>query len=233
MQEELSSLMTRNLHLASTIPAYASNSSMPSTPRVLATTVPVTYTSQHYHHSGHRLRPKPSVSSILENAGIPSSALLPSQVQLFRNAPPDQQLRLIELWRIAPPPGGDQVVAEDPENRAQTSMEHEEKAGRKRWEAQERFQYKNLGVSNAISTSAEPYIVSGYDSTMTSMDGDMTSTEQGGCADMLIYQNSREWWRFSGTQPMEHQYGLLQHMQMYGQQLDQSGMMNDHDEEML
>lgn len=48
------------------------------------------------------LMPEAMATLLMQNSIDPQS-LLPSQVQLFRNAGDEQRLRLLELWRIAPP----------------------------------------------------------------------------------------------------------------------------------
>ena len=238
MQDELANMMAHNLNLSNSLHPQPQNASMPTTPQVLPQTSPITYISQHYHHSAHQVpvasQPEVSASTTLADAGIDPSVLFPSQLQLFRNAPPDQQLRLIELWRIAPPTYGNQMMARDLGNWPQTNMQQEEEAARERWERMEQEKYKNLSAPQEPKTSAEPYIVTGYD-TLPGLSG-MSPTSDGSVkeyrqANDPAYQ-SREWWHMSESQPMEHQYGLLQHMQMYGQQLDQSGEGNQ-DAEML
>src|SRR4051794_18819046 len=112
MQDELADLMARNMRLDMQAPAH--NLSNPPTPQAVPQPAPITYISQHYHHSAHVVpaaatNNETPASTILQNAGVDTHALLPSQLQLFKNAQPDQQARLIELWRIAPPTYGDQL----------------------------------------------------------------------------------------------------------------------------
>ncbi len=108
-------------------------------------------------------------------------------------------------------------------------MEKEEEAARQRWDQNEREKLKNLcalpGYDNR--NTAEPYIVSGY------VERPPPSEEQRRCKDPVY--NSREWWHLSDDEPMEHQYGLLQHM-MYGNGVEYnvtSVRHEDEDEEML
>lgn len=215
---------------------------MPPTPQVSPQPAPITYITQHYHHSAHQASTSDSqVSSTLESAGINAAALLPSQLALFKNAEPEQKQRLIELWRISPPTPGNQMLPGDMGNWPQTSMETEEEAARHRWES-EQERLKNLCALPGFDTRnhAEPYIVNGY-SDLPNVNGvtapteraitDQTSSEYRRCKDPVY--NSREWWNMD-DQPMEHQYGLLQQM-MYGNAFEYVGikMHEDEDEEML
>ena len=226
MQDELSSMMETNLRLTTAVPGPLQSASMPSTPQVFPSSSPVAYISQHYHHSGHQVRPESTVSGMLAEAGVDASSLFPSQLRLFRDAAPDQQQRLIELWRIAPPTPGMQMPGKELGNWPQTSMELEEEAAQMRWEASERDRLKNLGVPQDNRTHAEPYIVNGYEHA-----GDDSWRNVGSMHGQR--QDGREWWHMPAAEPIEHQYGLLQHMQMYGQQLDQSAEHFDGDEDML
>lgn len=82
----------------------------------------IVYVSQHYTHSAHLAHqpvepPQPSprpaseppqsehllAETVLRNHGVDPSCLSTSQLQLFKTADEQQQLRLIELWRICPP----------------------------------------------------------------------------------------------------------------------------------
>ena len=218
------------MHLGTAVPGPLQSVSMPSTPQVLPSSSPVAYISQHYHHSGHQVRAESTVSGMLAEAGVDASSLFPSQLHLFKNAAPDQQQRLVELWRISPPTPGMQMPGKDLGNWPQTNMEQEEEAARLRWEASERDRLKNLGVPQDQRTQAEPYILNGYEDIGSKRS--LGSEADGGSAARQD-QDSREWWRMSEAEPIEHQYGLLQMMQMYGQQLDQSAQHFDGDEEML
>lgn len=82
---------------------------------------PVHYISSHYTQTAHirpdttsepsRSPPPPYHEALMPEAmvetlrqhSIDPSALLPNQIHLFQNADYEQRLRLLELWRIAPP----------------------------------------------------------------------------------------------------------------------------------
>lgn len=223
MQEDLISMMSQHMHLTP-VQQQQHDISMPPTPQVSPHSAPITYITQHYHHSGHQIAQEDSTSNILETAGINASVLLPSQLSLFKNADEPQKQRLIELWQIAPPTAGNQLLGVEADNWPQTSMAQEEDAARMRWEGNEREKLKNLCALPGYDSrsQAEPYIVSLYNQ-LPHLNGMTAPTEQKSpppqedfkrCKDP-VYNNSREWWHMSEDEPMEHQYGMLQAM-MYG-----------------
>jgi len=82
----------------------------------------IVYVSQHYTHSAHLVHQQEEPSkyttrpaseppqsehllaeTVLRNHGVDPSCLSTAQLQLFKTAEEQQQLRLIELWRICPP----------------------------------------------------------------------------------------------------------------------------------
>ncbi|KAK5943193.1 hypothetical protein PMZ80_004199 [Knufia obscura] len=214
MQDELSDMMARNMHLG--VQAPTADMSNPPTPEVVPQPAPITYISQHYHHSAHVVPTTTTddipVSTILRHAGVNADALLPSQLQLFKNAQRDQQERLVELWRIAPPTYGNQLVSGNMGDWPQTNLEMEETAARERYEKQEQQRLKNLSVLPSQDTRAlaEPYMTNRYDEEM-SMDNDAPIHRQ---ATDPAYNREREWWHMAAGGPMEHQYGMVQQAQM-------------------
>lgn len=237
MQDDLINMMSRNLHLNPI--QHHQDMSMPPTPQVVPQAAPITYITQHYHHSNHQAPTTDvPVSTILEQVGINASALLPSQLQLFKNADGEQRQRLIELWQIAPPTYGNQMHPDSVGNWPQTSMEKEEEAARYRLHLTEQERLKNLSILPGPDVrGAEPYIVSGY-SSLPNINGVTAPTEHGsGIQREQQYQpstdpvyNSREWWQLGEEEPMEHQYGMLQ---AYAFQVDYTAARrNDGDAEM-
>lgn len=208
MQDELADMMARNMHLG--MQPTHHNVSNPPTPQVIPQAAPITYISQHYHHSSHSATVAAPVqdvqmSTVLRNVGVNADALLPSQLQLFKNAQPDQRDRLVELWRIAPPTFGDQLSSQHMGDWPQTSMEVEEEAARQRYEKQEQEKFKNLSMLPAHN--AEPYMKEGYTS---GLNVDMNDVqERYRPATDPVHNREREWWHME-EQPMEHQYGMLQ-----------------------
>jgi hypothetical protein len=243
MQDDLVNMMSQHLQLNPV--QHQQDASMPPTPQVSPQSAPITYITQHYHHSAHQAGTTDSqASSDLESVGINAAVLLPTQLALFKNADPEQRQRLVELWRIAPPTYGNQLMPGDMGNWPQTSMEKEEEAARHRWEESERERLKNLCALPGYDNrgQAEPYIVSGYNDRpningVTAL-SEYTNTQQSSseykrCKDP-VYNSSREWWQLTDEEPMEHQYGMLQAM-MYGNGIEyaQPPRHDDEDEEML
>lgn len=210
MQDELADMMTRNMHLGRP-PAEISN---PPTPQVAPQAAPITYISQHYHHSAHiapAVEEEAQASTILKSVGVNADALLPSQLQLFKNADNEQKERLVELWRIAPPAHGNQVTRNQIyTNWPPTSMEAEETAARERWEKQEQEKLRNLSVlpSQEKRDAAEPYMETGYEYAMR-MEMEANEQNQRPATDP-VHNREREWWQMGDQERMENQYGMLQ-----------------------
>ncbi|RMD41919.1 hypothetical protein DV735_g3225, partial [Chaetothyriales sp. CBS 134920] len=235
MQDELISMMCQHMQLNS-IQQPPQGASMPSTPQVSPHHAPITYITQHYHHSGHQAPAEETTSSVLEAAGVNTSGLLPSQMWLFKNADEQQKQRLIELWLIAPPTPGNQFPGAELGNWPQTSMEVEEEAARRRWEAAEDDKARMVTSSDAHA-QAEPYMVSLY-SHLPHASAIAEQHEQHDAMGAEEYRHfkdpvykSREWWKVSDEEPIEHQYGLLQAM-MYGNGIEYP-VAKDNDTEML
>jgi hypothetical protein len=118
--------------------------------------------------------------------------LFPSQIDLFKTADASQQMRLIELWRVAPPNYGGHALAQDLGNWPSTSFQQEEAMAKLRYERQmleERMaraggDAQGIGMDGAEDTmsdasttapltpitggdsrwsNAEPYMQSGYE----------------------------------------------------------------------
>ncbi|ETN38711.1 uncharacterized protein HMPREF1541_06749 [Cyphellophora europaea CBS 101466] len=230
MTDDLVNMMGQHFHLN---PVQTQNASMPSTPQVSPQPAPITYITQHYHHSAHQV-PERSASEVLEEAGVNASALLPSQILLFKGADDNQKQRLVELWRIAPPTPGSQLPPSANENWPQTSMDQEEEAARIRWEAMERERLKNLCALPGYDarSAAEPYMTNLYKDASSTSEHDRPSDDYKRCKDP-VYNHAREWWAVGlDTEPMEHQYGLLQHM-MWSQGDLYTPKRQDEDQEML
>ena len=205
MQDELADLMSRNMHISVVAPVDITSN--PPTPQDIPQAAPV-YISQHYTHSAHIIPvlEESSMMVMLQESGVDAKALLPAQIELFKNAQPEQRNRLVELWRIAPPTRDDQHLPAHMAHWSQTSFELEEEAARSRWERQEQEKLKNLSVLQ----TAEPYMVNGYQDDMA-MDDEPQPYR---AATDPVHNRQREWWNMADDQPMEHQYGMLQQMQM-------------------
>lgn len=226
MQEELATLMTERLNLDHNV-NYHSQPELPPTPPQPSPPQPqMTYITQHYHHSAHQAAPTPpveqtSVSEELSRHGIDASVLFPSQISLFQQAQPDQQSRLIQLWSIAPPTYSNQMLTKSPVNWPQTSMQQEEEAAESRYM---KMQAESGNYSpEQRHHNAEPYIVHGYDNDSSDV-GATASAGLGFAARTREYNRaldpayqSREWWMHE-SQPIEHQYGMVQQMRQFADQ---------------
>ncbi|KAL4985064.1 hypothetical protein BDW68DRAFT_189993 [Aspergillus falconensis] len=118
-QDDLVSLFNAHMNMGP--------SPVPERTGVPATPSPITYSiTQHYHHSAHvaqkaavpRLATPQDVASppvidnetanrvleMLVHHRINPSSLSTSQLELFANAMPEQQSRLIQMWQICPEP---------------------------------------------------------------------------------------------------------------------------------
>ena len=118
------------------------------------------------------------------------------------------------------------MLAKNLGNWPQTNLEQEEEAARHRWEMLSEQEREHKINAQQARTIAEPYMVNGYGS-LPNINGVTAPTEYRppvevqGSAEYNRAQDpacsSREWWRHvSETQPMEHQYGALEQMRIYG-----------------
>lgn len=150
MQDDLAVLFSRNLTLANSAQPSV-NPRVSNTPAEALPVQPITYITQHYHHSAHVVPSTAAVQSpiispcttdvdqsspaaILTQHNIDPSALFPSQLTLFQHADSDQRLRLIQLWRISPPSYGGHALAQELGNWPPTSLKQEEEMAQIRYE---------------------------------------------------------------------------------------------------
>ncbi|CZT18358.1 uncharacterized protein RCC_04202 [Ramularia collo-cygni] len=187
--DELAQLFAQNMHV-SHVPQHQPpvqqfvqvSEKQPEQP------APIHFISSHYTQSAHiraetqsepsRSPPPPynetfipeAMAQILLQNSIDPNALLPNQIELFRNADYEQRLRLLELWRISPPSYPQRSLQPVP-----TSVEREEVEARARYEEQMRMQARAFNRHQAemedthvplhhLSSAgdAEPYMLNGY-----------------------------------------------------------------------
>lgn len=245
-QEELVGLFTRSLTLSA--PASASFTEPPTqqSEEQGAITQPIAYATQHYHHSAHvasnssnsvasRHTNQSGLAAVLSRNGIEPASLSPAQINLFQNADDDQRLRLLELWRIAPPSHADSDVAKQIGTWQQTSLQQEEATAKLRYERQMQAQQPrpqippptqtmegtekppaNVALPNSPG-NAEPYILSGYE-TLAQRDYEheaklLQSTTWHNQATDPVYKASGMWEK-QRIQEMENQYGAYEQMGM-------------------
>ncbi len=203
-EEQLSSLFARQLAFASTNGHAATSIPVQTAPSQSQDQQqqPIKYSiTQHYHHSAHLvplLQPatgsQPQTSKemqtdemaaniILSRNGIDPSALFPSQLTLFRQADVEQQMRLIELWRISSTQGLGRQAYNLEFQQSSTPREFQVEDGSRPGQSSQQQQQRQdanmtmngsaendrmdemdmTDASRPSSLAAEPYMVSGYE----------------------------------------------------------------------
>ena len=212
MQDELATLMTQHLKFDTNVD-YPHPPELPPTPQPEAPPQ-ITYISQHYHHSAHQVAPAPSEQEVLQEElarhGINSQALLPTQLTLFRNAQPEQQLRLIQLWSIRPSERNNQTLTQDLTDWTQATMQQEEAAAEARYQ---RIKNETHHCCPEHRHTAEPYMTRGYEVLHPgeNQQKDTISTVRASGYNRALdpaYQ-SREWWLHE-SDPIDRQLGQPQ-----------------------
>ncbi|KAF5515607.1 Reticulocyte-binding protein 2-like protein a [Colletotrichum siamense] len=211
VQDDLATLFSRNLTFNPEVQSPAPlkveeelKQQSPDPAPANAAPAPIIYSiSQHYTPNAHIVRQqqqepqhevqRPSSEPpqteqitpelVLAQHGVDTSVLSPAQFQLFRISEEPHQLRLIELWREAPP-----TSSNDNPTLAWTSttLEQEEQLARMRYERmeaerqqqqQQQQQVMSLDgtqiqaddsrwLASSISHHVEPYMMSGYEEMM-------------------------------------------------------------------
>ncbi|KAK5164132.1 uncharacterized protein LTR77_010223 [Saxophila tyrrhenica] len=222
---------------------------------------PIHFVSAHYYPGAAHIRPdttsEPSrsppppylevlmpeaMADTLRQHSIDPNALLPNQVHLFQNADYEQRLRLLELWRIAPPsyPLEEHLTTG---RWAPTNVQREEALARVRFEEQQYQQHQQVmngrlpppqeehmldthipepispirdasdtpwppaarmraaNIHSRSQSTAEPYIVSGYQSV------DPVYAAAAGLWTAPSYAHAVEQQQGQG---MEEQYGMFE-----------------------
>ncbi|KAL2864545.1 uncharacterized protein BJX67DRAFT_360788 [Aspergillus lucknowensis] len=158
-QDDLVALF--NTHMNMEVPT------LPGRKEIQISSPPVTYSiTQHYHHSAHvAQRANTSgpgqrddisrfnvgfkwVFETLKRQNVDPSSLSPGQLELFANAMPEQQSRLIQMWQICPEPGAGARGGLQVSQVASTNdLEMDDLASER----------------DSAHGFAEPYMLSGYD----------------------------------------------------------------------
>jgi|SRR5690242_1547387 len=240
-QDDLAQLFAANMHLSQTAlqqvqqqqqPEPAQQQKGPEAPKAIV------YASSHYTHS-HHVVPTRSVSEppakthieiselgeILLRNSINPELLFPSQVELFQNADDDQRLRLLELWRISPPQGGQGYPAGTEYNLSRqlydwppTSLAQEETMAKLRYERTQQEQQKARELS-ASPQVAEPYMMSGYDM-LAKREYEQSAKETNyNQATDPVYNNTGGnglWQKNDSISNMENNYGAFAYAREYG-----------------
>ncbi|KAJ5585335.1 uncharacterized protein N7459_005135 [Penicillium hispanicum] len=198
MQDELAALFDRQMTMAPLPTAQT-----PSQP-------PITYSiSQHYHHSAHVVPPSPSpaqptvptdmmntnrINDVLWQHGLDPSNLSPSQIDLVKHADAEQQQRLIQTWLL---------YERSQQGPAYTSSSP----------AEDLEMDDSEGIADEHKGQAEPYMVSGYETAVEQVAGNLpkepTTGEPYAASTDPAYK-VQQWWEFARTGSMESQYGAFE-----------------------
>jgi hypothetical protein len=243
MQEELAGMFSRNLNVSEQVRGTdVAEASVIHQSAATVTTSALGYSSsQHYYPPPAHLASKNTLAAhddedaevkhILTQNKIEWTYLLTSQLNLFKQAAPDQRQRLIELWNISP---AEKAQKDASCGWKETTLEEEEKLVRIRSERDraskgglipdQKFMVvpQDADMDSAIGDldhpyAAEPYMSSGYE-IMAEQDYNSIATPS-----VTPYKHAldpvfsgREWWRdFVGNQSMENQYGAFEHMAQF------------------
>ncbi|KYG49308.1 hypothetical protein M433DRAFT_328437 [Acidomyces richmondensis BFW] len=196
---------------------------------------PVHYISSHYTQTAHirpdttsepsRSPPPPYHEALMPEAmvetlrqhSIDPSALLPNQIHLFQNADYEQRLRLLELWRIAPPsyPLETHLMSG---KWTPTSVEREEAdaraspirdAGEPAWPPAARMRAASIASKQQFrveAPEAEPYIVNGYHAMQPARNVDPVYAAAAGLWQAPSYAHAVQ----EQSAAMENQYGMYE-----------------------
>ncbi|KXL42017.1 MAG: hypothetical protein FE78DRAFT_173949 [Acidomyces sp. 'richmondensis'] len=184
---------------------------------------PVHYISSHYTQTAHirpdttsepsRSPPPPYHEALMPEAmvetlrqhSIDPSALLPNQIHLFQNADYEQRLRLLELWRIAPPsyPLETHLMSG---KWTPTSVEREEADARARYEQRMRMRAHPVEEHMVEAPEAEPYIVNGYHAMQPARNVDPVYAAAAGLWQAPSYAHAVQ----EQSAAMENQYGMYE-----------------------
>ncbi|KAJ5678590.1 hypothetical protein N7462_006834 [Penicillium macrosclerotiorum] len=195
LQDDLSALFDRQMTMGSLLP--------PPEQTPAATQTPISYISQHYHHSSHVVAPNPgpaplstsvetedsAVHDVLRQCGLDPNAFSVNQLDLFKNADAEQQKRLVQTW---------QVYSVHENSTLTQDME--------------------MNDSTNDQKDAEPYMMSGYEiipePTAKSPPNEPTTGEPYAASTDPVYK-SPQWWETGQTGPMESQYGIFEERNRY------------------
>lgn len=233
-QEDLVNLFSRNLTLENSSARAPEESRPQETPQPQ----PITYISQHYHHSAHlkNKSQKGVLEEILLNNRIDPLILSPPQVELFRNADEDQRNRLMELWRISPPDNETREFFQANGIWRDTSLAEEEEMARLRYERFSQADSVNMlddsaavqAVSGLLSDrtspeldrDAEPYVLSGYEMLAQreyeEQERSLKESTRYNRATDPAFKGASGLWEKPAVQDMENQYGAFEQMREYG-----------------
>ncbi|KAL4896391.1 hypothetical protein BDV59DRAFT_170515 [Aspergillus ambiguus] len=235
MQEDLAALFARQMTVEAAKPLRNEAIIAPAPSNV-------TYSiSQHYHHSAHiprktvvpRASPNVSLSppclspeqrlhELLQRHNIDPTSLSPSQLQLFDNADPEQQSRLLQIWQICSesvdrgdrrPNAMDATIEGPGYTISAQGMDIDMSGGN-----------QMVDSGDDSQQYAEPYMIHGYemlapreqDSSVGKVAPFMNEPTTGfpyKPANDPVYQfQSQRWWERPQQGPVGYQYGAIEEM---------------------
>ncbi|TEA10829.1 hypothetical protein C8034_v008593 [Colletotrichum sidae] len=209
VQDDLAALFSRNLTFnpevqTHTIPPKVDEEikqqafdPAPTNSAPASETAPIIYSiTQHYNHNAHIARQQQAAQvqrpsseppqtehvtpeAVLSQHGVDPSVLSPAQIQLFRISEESHQLRLLEIWRAAPPTSS----LDNPSLAwSSTTLEQEEHLAGMRYERLQGEKQQQEAVmsldgtqvqsndgrwlASSIAHHVEPYMMTGYEEMM-------------------------------------------------------------------
>jgi hypothetical protein len=216
IQDELAMLFDRQMSMTMaptpTPPRNDNYEAIPVAPQPISQPNLSYSITQHYNHSAHVASSAPTTSNtqansqadsmallvqdihaVLRHHGLDPAAFSMGQLELFKNADPAQQKRLIQTWQFYSTPQSSPSL--DLEMNDDSMAEFVEYHG----EHAEPYMTSGYGVEavevqdTAPTTAVEPSTGKPYDS----------STDP-------VYRGAQEWWEMPRTSSMESQYGLYE-----------------------
>ncbi|CAG8086844.1 unnamed protein product [Penicillium olsonii] len=123
---------------------------------------------------------------VLRYRGLDPDSLTPGQMGLFENADTEQRERLIQTWQLYSQIGDS---SHSDSSMTDSAMEDDE------------------------TISAEPYMISGYETSTPLPKEPTTGAPYAGSSDP-VYQN-QQWWELTKAGPIESGYGAFEEMRRY------------------
>lgn len=213
-QDDLVSLFRTHMNMGPT--SMTTEDGIPRT----ASPSPITYSvTQHYHHSAHVAHracmsgpvqgntssrdnevANHSLFDILKYHNILPSSLSSSQLELFAEALPEQQVRLIQMWQICP----------EPSKGSQWPIQPTQAALANDLEMSDSTHEPNNGGD--VPYFAEPYMLAGYELVRESeprhfghpANEPTTGSPYRICSDPVYQGGAQRWWE--RTQPVTIEY---------------------------
>lgn len=174
---------------------------------------PISYISQHYHHSSHVIPPPipepsafptiQSVHGVLRQHRLDPNTFSASQLELFQNADVEQQQRLIQTWQVyarseqAPVIPVCQDIQAFPTNSAEDLEMNDQE----------------ISIGDDHDGLAEPYMASGYEGAPSKEPS--TGAPYTSSTDPVYRIQQQQWWEPAQVGPMESQYGAFEEINRY------------------